>query len=198
MPGDDELLTALTVAMNTARPEQGALQAVGQLPAFVPIELQSFAIEVTRLAADGLRDQLVREPGIAPEVARTLHDLAHRLAEAGRREEAVPVSEEAVTRYRELAAADREAYLPYLALSLNNHALRLAETGRRDEAVPVSEEAVAAYRKLAAANRAAYLPGLAMSLVNHASRLFETGRRDEALRELEAAVAGYRELVAAD
>jgi hypothetical protein len=50
MPGRDELLTALTAAMNVARPEQGALQAADQLPDFLPIELRPFAIAVTGLA----------------------------------------------------------------------------------------------------------------------------------------------------
>ncbi|MDX3107436.1 hypothetical protein, partial [Nonomuraea angiospora] len=70
--------------------------------------------------------------------------------------------DEAVRRYRELAALDRDAYLPDLAGAMNNHAIRLAEVGRRGEALEVSREAVDLYRELAAINRDAYLPHLAI------------------------------------
>src|SRR5215472_15337925 len=94
MTEGDELLTALTAAMETARPEQGALQVVYQLPDSVPIELQPFAIEVTNLAVDGVREQLAAEPGIATNLAGLMSSLAFRLGEAGRQDEALPVSEE--------------------------------------------------------------------------------------------------------
>jgi tetratricopeptide (TPR) repeat protein len=129
-----------------------------------------------------------------PDLARSLGNHALLLAETGRRDDAVPVSEEAVAGYRELAAVNRAAYVPDLAKLVNNHAALLAEAGRRDEAVPVSEEAVAGYRELAAVNRAAYLPDLAMSLTNRALRLAEAGRLDEALPLSVEAVALRREL----
>jgi hypothetical protein len=102
----DEFLTALTVAMKRVRPERGALRAVGQMPSFVPAELQPFAIAVTTLAADGLRARLSGEPGLAPELARTLNMLSAQLDKAGQRDEAVRASGEALALRRRLAAAD--------------------------------------------------------------------------------------------
>ena len=49
----------------------------------------------------------------------------------GRREEALAAITEAVTFYRELAAANPDVYVPHLANSLNNCAALLAEVGRR-------------------------------------------------------------------
>jgi len=120
------------------------------------------------------------------------------LAEVGRRVEALAVSEEAVRLRRELADADRDAYLPDLAMSVNNHAVRLAEVGRRVEALAASEEAVTLYRDLAEANRDAYLPDLATSVNNHANRLAQAGWRVEALAASEEAVRLRRELVEAN
>jgi tetratricopeptide (TPR) repeat protein len=198
MPGGDELLVALADAMNIARPEQGALLAADQLPDILPAELQPLAIAVTGLAVDGLRERAVSDSAVVPELARFLSAHAILSAESGRRDESVPLSEEAVTLFRELATADPTEYLPDLAISLNNHAVRLSEVGRRDEAVLVSEEAVALRRELVAADRTAYLPGLARSLNSYVAHLSEIGRRDDAARVSEEAVATYRELAAAD
>jgi hypothetical protein len=48
-----------------------------------------------------------------------------RLAEVRRRAEALALSEEGLTLWRELAAADRETYLPDLAAAVNNLAGRM-------------------------------------------------------------------------
>ncbi|MFI0792002.1 tetratricopeptide repeat protein, partial [Micromonospora rubida] len=125
-----------------------------------------------------------------------LNNHAVRLAEAGRRNEALAASQDAVDLYRELAAGNRAAHLPHLAMSVNNHAVRLAEAGRRNEALAASQDAVDLYRELAAGNRAAHLPHLAMSVNNHAVRLAEAGRRNEALAASQEAVDLRRELVA--
>ncbi len=78
----------------------------------------------------------------------SVSNLAVRLAEAGRRPEALQAAEEAVGMRRELAAGNRDAYLPDLAMSVNNLAVRLAEAGRRPEALQAAEEAAALYREL--------------------------------------------------
>ena len=97
---------------------------------------------------------------------------------------ALTVSQEAVDLRRELAAVNRDAYLPDLAGSVNNHAVRLAEVGRRGEAVTVSEEAVDLYRELAAVNRDAYLPNLAAALLIYAlvRKHLEEADKSEAIR----------------
>ncbi|KKK06933.1 hypothetical protein LQ51_05430 [Micromonospora sp. HK10] len=104
-----------------------------------------------------------------------MNNHALRLAEAGRRAEALEASQEAVDLRRELADGNRDAYLPDLAGSVNNHAVRLAAVGRRAEALEASQEAVDLYRELAAGNRDAYLPHLATSLwnVGYVARILE-------------------------
>ena len=71
----------------------------------------------------------------APDLAGSLNNLGIRLAEAGRREEALGAAQEAVTLHRQLAEANPAAYAPDLARSLNNLGIRLAEAGRREEAL---------------------------------------------------------------
>ncbi|WP_219471195.1 tetratricopeptide repeat protein, partial [Nonomuraea rhizosphaerae] len=84
-----------------------------------------------------------------PRRPAILNHLGSRLPVTGRLAEAETVTRQAVDIYRELAAANRDAYLPDLAASLSNHAALLAEVGRRAEAVPVSEQAVELRRQLA-------------------------------------------------
>ncbi|HRY10865.1 MAG TPA: SAV_2336 N-terminal domain-related protein, partial [Candidatus Nanopelagicales bacterium] len=57
-----------------------------------------------------------------PDLAASLRNHAARLAELGRREDALAPSEEAVTLYRELVGVNPAAYIPDLAASLRNHA----------------------------------------------------------------------------
>src|SRR5439155_433843 len=106
--------------------------------------------------------------------------------------EAVPVTEEAVATYRDLAR-DNPAFVPDLAMSLNNLGGRYSEVGRRHEAVPVTEEAVALRRDLARDNPA-FVPDLASALNNLGVRYSEVGRRHEAVPVAEEAVATYRDL----
>ena len=91
----------------------------------------------------------------------SLNNLANRLSELGRREEALKAAEEAVQIRRALAAARPEAFTPDLAMSLNNLANRLSELGRREEALKAAEEAADLYRALAAARPEAFTPDLA-------------------------------------
>jgi Tetratricopeptide repeat len=94
-----------------------------------------------------------------------LHSVhALRLANAGRRDEALAAAEEAVVIRRRLAEANPAAYLPDLAMSLNNLGTFLSGVGRREQALASAEEAVVIRRRLAEANPAAHLPNLAMSL----------------------------------
>ncbi|MGE3413091.1 MAG: tetratricopeptide repeat protein [Dehalococcoidia bacterium] len=126
--------------------------------------------------------------------AMSLNNLANRLSEVGRREEALAPAEEAAAIYRELAESNPAVYRPDLAGTLNNLANRLSEVGRREEALAPAEEAAAIYRELAESNPAVYRPDLARTLNNLANRLSEVGRREEALAPAEEAAAIYREL----
>src|ERR1035441_8772829 len=89
---------------------------------------------------------------VRPDLARSLDNLGVRFSALGRPAEALPVTEEAVALYRELAAASPDRYRPDLARSLANLGVWFSALGRPAEALPVTEEAVALYRELAAAS----------------------------------------------
>jgi len=131
---------------------------------------------------------------VLPDLARLVNSHAVRLAAAGRRAEALAMSQEAVDLRRMLVADNRDARLPALAASINNLAVDLGESGRRAEALAAAQEAVDLYRELTTSDRHAHLPDLAMAVNNHAIRLAEAGRRAEALAAAQQAVDLYREL----
>jgi tetratricopeptide (TPR) repeat protein len=116
----------------------------------------------------------------------------------GRRERALPPTEEAVSLYRRLAQANPAAHLPNLATSLSNLGIRLSELGHHDQGLAPTEEAVTLCRRLAQANPAAHLPDLAMSLSNLGIRLSGLGRREQALPPTEEAVTLYHQLAQAN
>jgi tetratricopeptide (TPR) repeat protein len=129
------------------------------------------------------------------EQARLHARHAIRLAYAGRREEALASSEEAVTIFRQLAQSDPDAHLPGLAKSLNDLGTRLLQLGRREEALAPSEEAVTIFRQLAQSDPVTYLSGLAASLNVLGVLLSELGRREDALPPT-ARAAHFRRLMA--
>jgi tetratricopeptide (TPR) repeat protein len=102
------------------------------------------------------------------------------LRQAGKSHQALPVTIEAVTAYRELAAASPDRYRPDLARSLNNLGVRYSELGRPADALPVTIEAVEIRRELAAASPDRYRPDLAASLNNLAAALSALERSTEA------------------
>ena len=66
--------------------------------------------------------------------------------------------------YRQVAAAQPDAFLPDLGASLNNLGYRLSDVGRREEVLAASQEAVDILRRLVAARPDAFLSDLAISL----------------------------------
>ena len=145
-------------------------------------------------------DEKVRQ-----ERAQLLNNLGSDLGDAGRREDALAATQEAVDIRRKLAAERPDAFLPGLAMSLNNPNLAaslnnlgkmLSELGRREDALAATEEAADLYRKLAAERPDAFLPDLAMSLNNLGSDLSGAGRRDDALAATQKAADVYRKLAA--
>ena len=93
-----------------------------------------------------------------------INNLAKRLSDLGRREEALDAAQEAVEIYRELSDARPDAFRPNLAASLNNVANRLSDLGRHEEALEAAQEAVGIRRELVDARPDAFRPDLAMSL----------------------------------
>ena len=119
-------------------------------------------------------------------------------SQMGRPADALPLTEEAVATYRELAAANPERYCPALAGSLSNLGVRFSELGRPADALPPEQEAIAIRRELAAADPGRYRPALADSLSNLGIWFSALRRPDDALIVTEEGVAIYRELAAAD
>ncbi|WP_157779148.1 tetratricopeptide repeat protein [Micromonospora sp. WMMA2032] len=174
----------------TAELDSGWVQRTARRVPYPSIEFGQIAVALTThalTASAGETESNNRASLLA------LHAL--RLAEVGRRAEALEVSQEGVDLRRELVDGNRDAYLPDLAASVSNHAVRLAEVGRRAEALEAGQEAVDLYRELVDGNRDAYLPDLAMSVSNHAVGLAEVGRRAEALEVSQEGVDLRRELV---
>ena len=128
------------------------------------------------------------------ERAGRLGSLSNRLADLGRREDALAAAEEAVSIYRQLAVAGADAFTPELAMSLSNLSNRLADLGRREDALAAVVEAVTVYRPLAAARPVPFIVHLARSLNNLSLRLADLGRREDALAPIVEAVSVYRQL----
>jgi tetratricopeptide (TPR) repeat protein len=78
-----------------------------------------------------------------PHLAASLSNLGVRFSELGRPAEALPVTQEAVTIRRELAADMPDRYRPALAASLSNLGIWFSALGRNSEASAAREEALA-------------------------------------------------------
>jgi len=188
------LLTALerliqTADLPTLQALNSALPHYSMLLTPISLNLTTALVTLLREAAKSNRDANL------PDLARSVHNLASRLAETGQRTEGLITAQEAVDLRRELVTLNRDAYLPDLAGSVNNLAVRLGEAGQRTEALTTAHDAVGLYRELTALNRDAYLPDLAKSLNNLARYLAEAGQRTEALTTAHDAVKLRRELV---
>jgi hypothetical protein len=71
-----------------------------------------------------------------PDFAALLNDLAVRLADVGRPQEALEPASRAVELSRALAEADPDAHLPSLAAALSTLANQLGEVGKRLNPMP--------------------------------------------------------------
>ena len=157
--------------------------------------LREFAVSVeTQLLAvvpeDGSEESLSRRAQVA-------NNLSVRLADLGRREDALDAIQEAVAIRRDLAEARPEAYNPDLAGSLNNLSNRLADLGRPEAALTAIQDALAIQRNLAEARPEAFNPDLAGSLNSLSNQLAGLGRPEAALTAIQDAVAIDRKLAEA-
>ena len=156
-----ELADLASLALQLAPQPDLAAPLADQMPEH-SVRLAALAATLTSQQVTQYRaDALGGEPDAASRLAGSLNNLSVRLADLGRREEALAAIEEAAAIYRELAAARPDAFRPDLASSLNNLSVRLGDLGRREEALAAIEEAVAIYRELAAARPDAFRPDLA-------------------------------------
>ncbi|MDI6104611.1 tetratricopeptide repeat protein [Actinoplanes sp. NEAU-A12] len=126
--------------------------------------------------------------------ARHSGHLALRLANTGRRQEALAPAQEAASVYRRLAETDPDAYLRDLGTSLSNLGMVLSGLGRPEQALAPAEEATRIHRGLAETDPDAYLPDLAGALNNLGTFLAEVGQRERALSSTREAANIYRRL----
>ena len=159
--------------------------------------LAELSAQLTSRLVDHYRAQAATDPGQLPALATSANNLAVRLGDLGRREDALAVIELVVPVYRTLAQGWPDVFLPDLAGSLNNLANRLGGLGRHEDALAAVEEGVAAFRTLARARPDAFLPDLAGSLNNLAVWLGDLGRHEDSLIAVEEAVSIRRTLVRA-
>ena len=195
---DSTVAAALERTVHVVDVDAGALRsALDVLPAREDLILGPLALTLASKTVESLRQLAAAAPDEnEPALARALNYLSNRFADAGRHDEGLAASEEAVSVYRRLAAGD-SVFEPALAGSLNNLAVRLGEAGRLEAGLETIQEAVTVAGRLAATD-AAFEPVLAGSLSNFSIRLGETGRREEARAASEQAVAGYRRLIEAN
>ncbi|MCI5178651.1 MAG: hypothetical protein D3911_04875 [Candidatus Electrothrix sp. AW3_4] len=109
---------------------------------------------------------------------------------------AKPLYEEALTEYRNKAAADPKAFLPDVATTLNNLAILHSKTGEYSLALKEYQEALKLYSRLAADQPKAFLPYVANILNNMGLLHSDTGEYSPALKEYEEALKIKRELAA--
>ncbi|MEU9522805.1 tetratricopeptide repeat protein [Streptomyces sp. NPDC048224] len=191
----EQVLTILDTALDAAPlSHQGVQSAADALP--YPSRVTApLALRLTTVLAHTHKQLAAGHPAAyEPGLATSLSNLGIRLAEAGRRGEALTAAEEAGEIWRRLAQDNPAAYEPSLAGSLTNLGIRLAEAGRHDEAMTTTDEAVVIYRQMAQDNPAAYESNLATSLSNLGIQLAGMGRRGEALTATDEAVVIYRRL----
>ncbi|MFF6895820.1 tetratricopeptide repeat protein [Streptomyces microflavus] len=191
----EQVLHTLDTALDTAHLTHQGLQTAADALPYPSRVIAPLALRLTTVIANthqqlAVANSAAHEPGLAT----SLSSVGVRMAEVGRRDEALAVTEEAVEIYRRLARDNPAAYEPAFAGSLSNVGIQLAEVGRRDEALAVTEEAVEIYRRLARDNPAAYEPAFAGSLSNLGVRMAQVGRRDKALAITEEAVEIRRRL----
>ena len=118
--GHAELADLASLALQLA-PQPGlAAPLADQMPEH-SVRLAALAATLTSQQVTQYRAGTIGgEPDAASRLAGSLNNLSVRLADLGRREEALAAIEEAAAIYRELAAARPDAFRPDLARSLNN------------------------------------------------------------------------------
>ena len=115
-----ELFNSVVVAMLVSEPTEGALALDSGFTLALPRWLQDHAVGAAELAASGLRGLVGRDPAREPELVTVLSRLSIRLRMTGRWEEAAECAGEALSRRRELAAGQPDAFRTTLAVSLNS------------------------------------------------------------------------------
>jgi tetratricopeptide (TPR) repeat protein len=118
-----------------------------------------------------------------PDLAGSLNDHSNRLAALGRYEDALAASTDAVTIYRELAAAHPDAFRPDLAGSLTSLGTTLTELGDFDAALSADREAATIYAVLYSTGPERYRDSLQQAVNNLRIDLRDLGRSEEEIAD---------------
>ena len=189
------ILDALRAAVEGATDVDEVRPVVAALPER-SMTLAAFAVEVTARLVEFYRAGAQSDPSVfEPRLANILSNFSVRLSSAGRGDECLPVSEEAVSLYRRLDAAKHEHNLARALVNLSNWH---RSAGRTGDALTTLEEAVAIYRRVTPSNPSKHEPSFASALANLSEHLADAERKDEALAAAEDALTIRRRLAAAD
>jgi len=148
------------------------------------------AISQLRATSPSAREpKPAREPGREhaglPDLAESVNNHAVQLAEAGRRAEALTTREEAVRLCRELAEANRDAYLPNLANSLRGRGWIYVKVGGPvdDSATTATLEATQIYDELVVALADAFGDRL-LAVAHTLAKLYDARGDDAAAADI--------------
>jgi tetratricopeptide (TPR) repeat protein len=151
-------------------------------------------LESAEKAIQVLRQSAYADPSkFAPELAKSLEDLAILQWDSGRKKDALATSEQAIQILRRLASANAPHFAVYLASALKSRGAMLFIHGRKTEALSTAEEGVATYRHVVEFNPS-IRPELGFSLNLCGSMLKRLARYEDALVYLEEAINMFDEL----
>ena len=137
--------------------------------------------------------RLRRGLGNPKELVEVLHNLAIKLGNLGRFDQALNIEREVLDIQRPLARTSPHQIRPSLALSLNSASNYLSGLGRHEEALAMAEEAVAIYRDLVDVHPDAFRADLARGLHTLGRALHMLGRVSDSLAASRESVEVYRE-----
>jgi tetratricopeptide (TPR) repeat protein len=126
--------------------------------------------------------------------AEALRDVGVALGQVGRAADAERYQRQAVTLFRELAAADPDRFRPRLAAVLANLGATCSDQGRPRDALRCEEESVSLFRLVVADHPGVVTRDLTMAVSNLAVTLAELGDPLAALGPSREAVVLWREL----
>lgn len=132
----------------------------------------------------------------ALDVAESTGNLALRLRESGRLEEALAAHETAAHQFEDLERTSSSA-TPGLAISLLNLGVALSELDRFDEAVCALDRSISQYKILADANPLYWIPELGNAFQALSRVHAHAGRYSDAVASANAALRAYQQAEAA-
>lgn len=132
-----------------------------------PAGVLALALDRTEEAVRIYRHMAIGSPArFEHDLARTLNNLATRLAIVGRLADAATAAQEGIAIRRRLAFDNPAAHRARLGWELGTAGNIAGEAGKRDEAVALVEESIGIFRQVAPRNPTEYEPELAKMLIS--------------------------------